>query len=415
MLISDLISKFRLNDDITFRSVYKSNPEYDNLEIHVVALTGGPCGGKTTVVNLIKEKSLLMSGFQVFVANEAAENLISNHINFMNVGADQTFQREVIISQLTAEKNAVISAIKYKINNPYDFVFCIFDRSIMDGQAYFDDPMEYEQIIKDYGFDTDMVYSRIDRVIFMQSTANGAEDKYELNGIRTEPLKEAKKRDNKVRKAWEKHPNFCPILNKNYSDFNEKARDAVKKVFELIAVNITGRYKVSFVVHKNSIAKDNKKLLSIVNSKVVFLKTSDDRVEELRFIATENGNLLQHVTRSGVDVGGMVFKSGTLCDVVKTLKTEDFLEYANRINTEIPVLKKVTYAFSTKKYYYEYTEYNREWDGALLTVYYNSASDNIEKIAKAFEKVFYIVNPAKNEVNYFDYNIAISGNNYSDN
>ncbi len=252
MEISRAIEIYGLKDDITFKKVYIHHPEHDNLTIIIVVVSGGPCAGKTDFVTILKEKSLLMNGFKVFVASEAAEHLISQHITFMDAGADQTFQREIILQQLAEEKNVVMSAIKYKIAHPDDTVICLFDRSLLDGQAYFSDPDEYTEILADYGLTPKKVFERSDRVIFMQSTANGAEEYYKVTGIRSEPLHVAKRLDRNVRKAWEKHPDFQPILNKDFNKYEEKIYTALGKVFELIGKDAFGSYKVTYIVAKDS-------------------------------------------------------------------------------------------------------------------------------------------------------------------
>jgi hypothetical protein len=145
----------------------------------------------------------------------------------------------------------------------------------MDGQAYFKDPNDFLNILLDYGYTQQDVYNRIDRVVYLQSAANGAEEFYKTTVIRKESLKEAKARDNKVRNAWKYHKDFCPILNKDI-DFNEKARLAVFKVFELGIKSILGRYKVSYIVDKNPAIKSDKKVMSCINSKTIFLKNNSD-------------------------------------------------------------------------------------------------------------------------------------------
>ncbi|MBR6253341.1 MAG: AAA family ATPase [Clostridia bacterium] len=276
MKVTDAIRIYGLQNDTSFQAVC-GGPNYllADAQIFVVVLTGGPCAGKTTTLNKALRQSIAIPNCEVFVAQEAANHLKTGNMNFVSCGCDSTFQRLIIDHQLNSERATIITAIKHKIKNPFDKVICIFDRSLMDGQAYFDDPAEYIKILADYGLDAQKVYERSDMVVYLRSAAIGAEHAYTTNDgttKRDESVSDAAKLDKNVYEAWKGHPNLVEVDNS--FRFNEKLDYAISKIFSVadipMPVKICRRFIVptpnDFMLHSNT------KHLETFWDKSIFLK-----------------------------------------------------------------------------------------------------------------------------------------------
>ena len=109
-----------------------------------IALTGGPCGGKTTSISIL-EQELTNKGYKVFVVEEMATNIIKSgagpaDINYM------TFQCMMVALQDKRNQVYESMANEYAEENNKDVVI-IYDRGIPDCKGFLTDD-EYSQIIK---------------------------------------------------------------------------------------------------------------------------------------------------------------------------------------------------------------------------------------------------------------------------
>lgn len=385
MLVTNAIRIFGLDNDTTFMSVYKPHSEFDKLTINIVAITGGPCGGKTDLVNTLLKQARFLNGTMVFVASEAAEYLIKNNITYDSAGSDETFQRIIIERQLSDEKNVVISAIKYKVNHPYDTVFCIFDRSLMDGQAYFENAKDYTKILAQYGLTPNKIYKRIDRVVYMQSAANGAESYYVINGIRKEPLEKAKKFDNKVYTAWVNHPDFVPIFNSDFiGGFKEKLNKACGAIFGLVGKDMLGRYEVTFAVKKEkTLSLFTASPISTVHSVSVFLEFPEDfepaKDAKIEIIKARNDQekdlylITYYKPIPDIRYPNDFFCEGS-CPIVRSITPEEMQEKMSLAIRMTPVFEKDTSLYVSKDFSVAFSTYEGMEDTAVINLYLNDST-----------------------------------------
>ena len=103
------------------------------MQIHKIVLTGGPCSGKTKVINALKEK-LLENGYKVIIVPETAAQLIGSNIlpNDKDYKHTLMFQDLVLRTQKQKEAGALEYANYIKKTND---IIIIYDRAILDGMA----------------------------------------------------------------------------------------------------------------------------------------------------------------------------------------------------------------------------------------------------------------------------------------
>ena len=194
-----------------------------------IALTGGPCGGKTTVTKYIAEHF----GSQVIVQPETATLLMGG--GFPKPGRDVSyseewalrFQRSILATQYNMEEEYSRMASEHMTR----VVVC--DRGLLDGAAFFGKPMaDFLDLVDHIGPELDMfpssteafvaemlkrLYSRYDCVIHMESLAVTCPAAYEVerhkNAERIEDCEAAAARDADLREVYSGHPNYHVITD----------------------------------------------------------------------------------------------------------------------------------------------------------------------------------------------------------
>lgn len=198
---------------------------------HVVriALTGGPAGGKTSLIERAREV-LPSLGYDVLVVNETATEQRENGII-----PDDTFDYidcQWFITEETIWKERLYERAAARRIRP---VVVLTDRGVLDGKAFLDDDELFEEMLGTWGLDSRSAMEAYDAVIHLVTAADGAEEHYgnQDNPQRTEDLKGALWADRRCRIAWEGHPRHC-IIDNDVADFAEKMRLATRMLVELV-------------------------------------------------------------------------------------------------------------------------------------------------------------------------------------
>lgn len=194
-----------------------------------IAITGGPCAGKTTAMQKIVQE-FTERGYKVFVVNEAATELINGGIR--PFGADALdmyeFQRCVIDSQLAKER--IFERIA---NNTMQDTIILCDRGVFDNRAYVSDD-EFKELLKERNLNEMEVSSSYDMVIHLVTAAKGAKEHYTTanNSARSENVEEAIEADKKTLDAWVGHRRIEIIGNEG--SFDDKIHNVIKTIYELL-------------------------------------------------------------------------------------------------------------------------------------------------------------------------------------
>ena len=188
----------------------------------MIAITGGPCAGKTSIMDVLRERFAQLGTSAVFVP-EAATDLILSGIAPWTCTSMLEFQTHVIALQLEREA----AALK-QTSNCKPLVIC--DRGICDSHAYLSDE-DYRLALKANGIDEAQALARYAAVFHLKSIAADDIQAYtrENNGARFETADEAAAVDERVLASWSDHPALQVIGN--YADFADKA----EALFQAIA------------------------------------------------------------------------------------------------------------------------------------------------------------------------------------
>lgn len=183
------------------------------MKIFKIVLTGGPCAGKTKVLNGVR-KNLEEDGYYVITVPETAESLIGGKI-IPYEDIIVKFQEQILDIQKAKEDNAIEYAENLaeilESNNIINEdlkeyskakgIIIIFDRGLLDNRAYLPHE-EYNNLLKRKNINELNRLDNYDMVIDLISMANLKKDAYQNSEIRFEDDNLAKNLDIKTSGAW---------------------------------------------------------------------------------------------------------------------------------------------------------------------------------------------------------------------
>jgi len=177
-----------------------------------IAITGGPSGGKTTLIEAIKKEF----GQKVKIVPEAASILYKG--GFPRIKSyDGYFHAQKAIYATQKE----LEELRCK-TNPEALIVC--DRGSLDSLAYW--PDNEEHFYRTIHSNRQQELARYDWIIHLDTATEPDYDS--SNPIRTEDFHEALLLNEKIKKSWEGHPQRIIITAEN--DFFTKMRKATNVI-----------------------------------------------------------------------------------------------------------------------------------------------------------------------------------------
>lgn len=244
-------------------------------------LTGGPCAGKTTAIDSVRD-NLTNRGYYTMVTPEA-----STEVNGMGISCvgnnpvnNLAFQEIILQRQLFNEKQAE-KAIKNMKDNLKCVVIC--DRGVLDGKAY-TNKEGFDKILKKYNLDEIKLMDSYSSIIHMRSAAVGPEKyfSHESNKYRRENVEEARILDERLLQAWNGHDRLHIVDNS--TNFENKIKNVVDLIFKELGIKTFTRYQRKFLIDLNGTDLrflDNISCRNIKN-KQIYLENFDNPDIEIR-------------------------------------------------------------------------------------------------------------------------------------
>ncbi len=220
-------------------------------EIVKIALTGGPCAGKSSAEKFLK-KELAKRGWQVIFVPEVATRIIRQYgLDPPRLAANDRekyldFQRLVLRTQLREEDAAVKQAPKFYGDRK---VVIICDRGAMDGACYMT-AGEFKRLIGSMKFKkADLRERRYEAVFHLVTAADGAETHYNKdNSARIETPEQAREADKRTQLVWVGHPHLRIIDNS--TDFEGKLNRLLAKILKALGEPQKIETERKFLVHR---------------------------------------------------------------------------------------------------------------------------------------------------------------------
>ena len=248
------------------------------MKIVKVVLTGGPGGGKTSVLNAIKNLAITEEGYKNIIKlgdkkiklvtiSETATELISSGITPTEAERIYDFQDILFEIQKSKEESSIKSL---RFGYDADVILFLYDRGLLDGMAYLDKKGEFEDIMASKDVKELDILDKYDLVVDLLSTATCAPEKYgfESNEARFEDVEWAKSVDRKTSAAWVGH------RNKKLFDSGVSLEEEVNNVIE---------YLKDYILNGSNIEKEE---YFIENSPVSFSKYNDVNSRRINVVNT---------------------------------------------------------------------------------------------------------------------------------
>lgn len=196
--------------------------------IKKIVLTGGPCAGKTSAINIIKDY-FNNRGYKVLSIDESATKIINSGISpyGSNKISMYEFQKHVFKMQLE-EENKID---KYINENKNKDIIVLYDRCLLDNKSYVSEE-DFNKLLLEFNVDIRSYINEFDLFIHLVTAAIGT-DVYTLstNDARVETKEQAIQLDNKIRECYKKIENYKIVDNR--SDFQEKVDYVIKLIEEI--------------------------------------------------------------------------------------------------------------------------------------------------------------------------------------
>jgi len=221
-----------------------SKPKYKK-----IAVTGGPCAGKTTFLNLAKEK-LLGWGIEGAFPQESATIIINSGLSpkkLLERNDDSHSQMQELIAHTLLHFEDFIAPKILAIKKSEKGVI-ICDRGLPDVKAYMKNPKDFPKLLKKLHIPTMQAWERYDAGIFLVTAADGKPEFYskENNPARYENVKEALENDQKIRAAWNGHPHL--IIVDNSTLFNAKMKKALRGLQRVLGIPVSLEIERKFLL-----------------------------------------------------------------------------------------------------------------------------------------------------------------------
>lgn len=208
-------------------------------------LTGGPCGGKTSILQLLIDR-LRDLGYRVIVVPEAATIVLRNFPDIVHIIENNPLRHVRIQRAMMRIIASLEHLLKITISPDEKTVF-IYDRHIPDAEAYMT-KKAYMRALAKMGLDAERARDRFDGVLLLATAADGAEEFYSSanNAARYESPAQAREKDRLLRKAWTGAPRFAIIDNS--TPFAEKMERAWKQICAWLGLPIPIEYQRKFLL-----------------------------------------------------------------------------------------------------------------------------------------------------------------------
>lgn len=302
----------------------------DSEKIPLIAITGGPCGGKSTF--LAKAVGWLQNyGISTIIVAETATEFFNANVHQKDLD-NVDFQKELIGHQLEKE-NRFISIARLK-KRP-TVILC--DRGILDCAAY----LGYREFVNIlYGMEIirSNAMNRYDGVIHLVTAADGAKDFYTLenNKARSESPRKAIELDNKTQRAWLGHPHH--LIIDNSTGFEGKILRALKALSSVLGIpeptEIERKFKI-LNFHPSLIPSDSIPLEIIQD----YLISRNDIERRLRILELYGEKTFFYTEKS--ETG----KTGVRNERERIITENDYYRLFAQVDTNLETIQKTRHCF----------------------------------------------------------------------
>lgn len=387
---SKTLSKLAKIFGVSIDEMFKTIESKSERQITKIAITGGPCAGKSTALSWINEE-FTKKGYKVLFIPETATELITGGVAPWTCETDIDFQTAILKLQLAKEE--IFEEVAQHLYDAQK-VLIVCDRGTLDGKAYIE-KHNFDKILNNLHFTETQLKDNYDAVFHLVTAAKGASEFYTLanNSARTETIEEAIANDDKIISAWTGHSHFRVIDNS--TDFKKKMQRFVTEISKFLGEPTPYEIERKFLIEYPDIAKlEADKNCGKVEIIQTYLKSNDDK--EIRVRQRGNNGSYSYTKTIKQTINGL-----------KRLETEKRLTQAEYINllmdadTTKHQIRKTRYCLVYNNQYFEIDIYPFWNDIAIMEIELNNESQTIE-----FPPQIKIIKEVTDDIEYKNSNLA---------
>ncbi|TSC83341.1 MAG: hypothetical protein G01um101419_24 [Parcubacteria group bacterium Gr01-1014_19] len=349
--------------------------------MHRIALTGGPCGGKSTSINYLKEK-LADLGFSAIFVPEVASRIIGAGLDprFMSPEQFDPFEELLLDTQIADEENykraLVIKSTRAKDSVPENKRIIVCDRGCPDIKAYMEENAFYQMLRRKKLTMSDIRDLRYDAVIHLMTAAKGKEEYYTLENnpsrLESDPAK-AREADDKTLAAWDGHSH--KVIIDNSTLFDGKLKRVLQVVQKIVGIPVSLEIERKFLLDGTTLPWIPPVSHQKIQIEQIYIADGSAGESRIRRRSQDNEGSVYYET----------FKQPTESPM-KRIETEqqiDAVTYNRKVKNANPncdVIRKNRYCFSHVNKYFEldiFTEPERLRGLALLEIELTEESEEI--------------------------------------
>ena len=387
---SKTLSKLAKIFGVSIDEMFKTIESKSERQITKIAITGGPCAGKSTALSWINEE-FTKKGYKVLFIPETATELITGGVAPWTCETDIDFQTAILKLQLAKEE--IFEEVAQHLYDAQK-VLIVCDRGTLDGKAYIE-KHNFDKILNNLHLTETQLKDSYDAVFHLVTAAKGASEFYTLanNSARTETIEEAIANDDKIISAWTGHSHFRVIDNS--TDFKKKMQRFVTEISNFLGEPTPYEIERKFLIEYPDIAKlEADKNCGKVEIIQTYLKSNDDK--EIRVRQRGNNGSYSYTKTIKQTINGL-----------KRLETEKRLTQAEYINllmdadTTKHQIRKTRYCLVYNNQYFEIDIYPFWNDVAIMEIELNNESQTIE-----FPPQIKIIKEVTDDIEYKNSNLA---------
>ncbi len=312
------------------------------MKLTKIAITGGPCGGKTTGLSYI-EREFTKLGYKVVFINESATELILSGLHSTAYNDDNyLFEKNIVELQLEKEKLYTNACKKL----PNEKVLLVCDRGVMDCKTYMTDD-EFNRILKALNTSEIELRDNYDAVFHLLTAAKGAQDFYTKsnNLARRENMEEAIINDDKTINSWTGHPHFRIIDNS--TNFEGKMKKLISEICSVLGepspLEIERKYLIEMPDINLLESLPNCESLDIIQTYLQSNNNEETRVRQ----RGKKGNYIYTVTTK------RYISDGERFEFERKITEREYVELLTNADTTMHQIRKTRYCLVENNKYFE--------------------------------------------------------------
>ena len=322
-----------------------------------IALTGGPCGGKSTSISIL-EQELTNKGYKVFIVEEMATNVIQSGASPVVIGG---YEFQDMLLQLQYYRNKVYDemAFMYTAKHNKDVVI-IYDRGIPDSKGFMSDE-DYSRLLSDHRLSEIAILDYYDGVFHLVTAADGAEESYtcENNAARTETPEQARERDKQCMRAWTGH-NHLRVIQNHYT-FREKINKLLEEVYTLLGIPVPIEIERKYLIEMPDMELLNKQYdCTTVDIIQNYLISKDGVERRVRQRGSDGSYTFYYTEKTPVNDSGL-----ERTEKEKKISQEEYLKLLMEVDTNLRPIRKQRTCFVSNGSYFELDIYPF-WDSKAI-------------------------------------------------